>query len=127
MKKFCRALFSLALITREGLQAIDQGLPFQADVKSPRIEALRKRIRGGDKDAVKRFWSDIENQGTPLIEKLHDPDHVLVTFLYRSSSVQGVQLSAQLTTLRDDRSMNLHPLSGSDVWYKTFGFVVTCA
>ena len=96
-------------------------MPFRTDVKSPQIETLAKRVANGDSEAVARFWTEAKIHGTPLIEPVtRDPMHILLTFIYRSSTAKSVQLAAQLTTLRDDPSMVLTRLASSDVWYKTF-------
>jgi len=91
---------------------------------SPRIEALKKQIENGGPNAASKFWEEMKDRGTPLIEKIpNDPNHVLITFLYRAQTrTTGVVLLAQLYARdnRDDSLRVLTRLLDTDVWYKTY-------
>jgi enterochelin esterase family protein len=98
--------------------------PWREVAASPRVEALRKQIEGGETNAVGKFWEEMKIKGTPLIERIpNDPDHVLITFLYRSENpTSSVVLLAQLyvNNNRDDSVRVLTRLLNTDIWYKTY-------
>ena len=98
--------------------------PWREVDTSPRIEALKKQIESGGPNAASKFWGEMKDRGTPLIEKIpNDPNHVLLTFLYRAESpTRSVVLLAQLY-VRDNRDDSLRVLTrllDTDVWYKTY-------
>jgi enterochelin esterase family protein len=93
--------------------------PVGPDV-SPRIAALGKKVRSGDRGAVERFWKEVRKSGAPLIEPIPgEKRDSLVTFLWRGSGethnvvifdgVAGFDAKDRMVTL--DRT---------DVWYKTY-------
>jgi enterochelin esterase-like enzyme len=94
------------------------------DATSPRIETVRRQVKGAEKNAVTKFWDEMKVRGTPLIEQIpNDQQHVLVTFLYRAETpVKGVVLIAQLYVHnnRDDSLRVLSNLPETDIWYKTY-------
>lgn len=96
-------------------------LPWLEGMASPRIEQLRKQVEDGDASAVPRFWEEMKQQHTPLVEALPgDSGHVLVTFLYQATGpTRRVALVAPLSTDRATPLMNR--LGDSDLWYKTYG------
>ena len=53
---------------------------------SPRIRLLQRSIEAREPSAVTQFWKEIEQQGTPLIERIpDDQQHSLVTFRWKAS------------------------------------------
>jgi enterochelin esterase family protein len=92
---------------------------WRTDWISPRIAALTNEVKNGHVAAVEHFWQEMKARGTPLLEPLQDDaGHVLLTFLYRSSSGNRVVLTAQLATSREP--ILLKRLPDTDVWYKTY-------
>lgn len=88
---------------------------------SPRLATLKKQLDAGHPSALEDFWREITKQGTPLVEPIKgDNKNVLVTFLWRGTpETKNVLIFSQLNKM--DMSMNIMaPLSGSDVWYKTY-------
>jgi len=88
---------------------------------SPRIEAFRKEIEGGNRTASETFWQQFARDGAPLIESIPgDNERVLVTFLWRANQeIQNVVLIGAMTAeLFADNQMTHLP--GTDVWYKTY-------
>lgn len=52
---------------------------------SPWLAALVQQLDAGNRNVLNDFWQEVETEGTPLIEPIeNDPDHVLVTFLWRA-------------------------------------------
>jgi enterochelin esterase family protein len=99
--------------------------------ESPRIKQLAKEIAGDPREAVSRFWAEVQSRGAPLVEPLPAPaggrggaaatpaaEHVLVTFLWREMyetfNVEVVRAPYGPAAYR----LMTH-LSGTDVWYKT--------
>jgi enterochelin esterase family protein len=86
---------------------------------SPRIEELIRSARGGDRDAVTRFWTALSAGGAPLIE----PDgadtlSALVTFVWRSAG--PVHVGAILDFSQSALRMLLQRAPGTDVWFRTY-------
>jgi len=53
---------------------------------SPRIHLLQRSSEAGEPSAAKRFWEEMEQQGTLLIERVpDDQQYSLVTFLWRAA------------------------------------------
>ena len=112
-----RTRLLLALALRTTLRAATPA--WRTDWISPRIAGLINRAKGRDGAALEDFWQEIKALGTPLVEPVQeDAGHVLVTFLYRSSSANGVVLTAQLATSREP--ILLQRPAGTDVWYKIY-------
>lgn len=71
---------------------------------SPRLGALRRRLRAGDRAALDAFWQEVRAHGTPLVEPLRDDDrHALVTFLWQGADVQNT-----VSTLARPRPVDAH-------------------
>src|SRR6266487_3128199 len=52
---------------------------------SPRLAALRDRIKSGDREALDSFWKEINDRGGPIIEPAADNDReMLVTILWQA-------------------------------------------
>ena len=88
---------------------------------SPRIDALRKEVEGGNKEAVAKFWSEVEQHGAPLVEPV--PDNTtddLVTFLWRArgETHNVLILWAPYVSSRID-DFKMTRLGETDVWYRT--------
>jgi len=68
------------------------------DIQSSRLLRLQTDMRD-DASAVLRFWDEMAERGTPLIEPISGMDHqMLVTFLWRAGdAVEHVALICDLT------------------------------
>jgi enterochelin esterase family protein len=96
----------------------DEGVTESDDrFDSPRLAALAKELKGGNRAAVDRFWDDVQGRA-PLVEPIAgDPDRSWVTFVWRGDGqTRRVGLAggppaagpALLTRLAD-----------TDLWYRT--------
>ena len=92
----------------------DQYLSPDLPIISPTLSQTAQDIKGGVKDAEKKFWQLIESQGAPLVE-YQTPNKAIVTFLYRGN-VNNVRLlgapyggHAQMSQIK-----------GSDIWFRSF-------
>ena len=94
-------------------------LPEPADVlDSPRLGALAKELKDGNREALKKFWDDMQDKA-PLVEPVSgDARWSLVTFLWRGNDkTRRVGLMGGLPTTRGDKWLT--HLAETDVWYRT--------
>lgn len=88
---------------------------------SPRIRDLERQATSGDSEAVRHFWTQVKQQGTPLVEEIpNDPAHVLATFVRRETfEIHNVLVlwNPYATEHPDDYQMKR--LKDTDVWFKT--------
>jgi hypothetical protein len=80
------------------------------EIESPRLKQL------GDAAAVAKFWSQVEMEGTPVIEPLpDDPRNMLVTFVWRAhGETKGGMVQGQFC---GEANCFLKRLRDSDLWY----------
>jgi enterochelin esterase family protein len=84
---------------------------------SPRLAALRDRLKSGDRDALKKFWNEISESGTPIIEPATDSDReMLVTIIWRAKEETRNVFVFRL----GDVNKPMVRLLDTDLWYKTF-------
>lgn len=96
----------------------DYSLAIGGPPESPRIAALRRDLEAGDTGALKTFWREVNERGTPLIEPVpDDPRHYLVTFVWRGNedTKNVVVLSRFPSGAKTNRQMQRLPTT--DVWY----------
>src|SRR5215813_5281513 len=88
---------------------------------SPRLAALKKELASGNREALERFWQQVTQDGTPIVEPIEgDAQNVMMTFLWRAKEETRNVLVLSGPT-RGDMSRDLMSrLSDSDVWYKTY-------
>jgi enterochelin esterase-like enzyme len=87
---------------------------------NPRIQTLSEEVAAGKHGVLETFWQNVQQFGTPLIERTDDDSHALVTFLWRATEPgAGVKLIRGLTQRDDNRSALFH-LPHTDLWYRTF-------
>src|SRR5437763_11762971 len=84
---------------------------------SPRLAALRDRIKSGDREALDNFWKEISERGAPIVEELPGNDRKrLVTMLWR-----GTEEIRNVFVFRvGDVNKPMTRLIDTDLWYKTF-------
>ncbi|MGW7557174.1 enterochelin esterase domain-containing protein, partial [Streptomyces rimosus] len=95
-------------------------------VQSPLLRGLAEDVRAGRPGAEEEFWRRAEAAGTPLVEPDPDgdPDHVLVTFVWRDDPARpATDVLALLHTVtdRDRHAGDLTPhlmtrVDGTSVW-----------
>jgi hypothetical protein len=53
---------------------------------SPRLAALRDRLKAGARDALDKFWKEISERGAPIVESIRGNEReMLVTVLWRAT------------------------------------------
>ena len=89
---------------------------------SPRIRLLQRSIEAGEPSAATRFWREIEQWGTPLIERIpHDQQHSLVTFLWRAADdTRNVAVVGEVINGAEPAKNRMFRVQGSDVWHLSF-------
>lgn len=85
--------------------------------ESPRLRSLMAEIATNDSVAADRFWREIEESGTPLVEEIDgDPRHRAVTFLHRSAGdPRPVLLANKLTTPHAPETAFLKRIPATDI------------
>jgi enterochelin esterase-like enzyme len=84
---------------------------------SPRLAALRDRIKSGDREALDNFWKEISERGAPIVEEVPGNDReMLVTMLWRAK-----EETRNVFVFRvGDVNKPMVRLLDTDLWYKTF-------
>jgi len=86
---------------------------------SPRLSALRDRIKSGDREALGSFWKEINQRGAPIVEAIPGNDgDVLVTILWRATA----ETTNVFVFRVGEVNKPMVRLLDTDLWYKTFQF-----
>jgi enterochelin esterase-like enzyme len=94
----------------------------QAQV-SPRLAALEKDVSLHVTGAVENFWSEVQQQGTPIVESINDDNlNVLVTYLWRGRSDDGRVVVLGDGTPGDPTNNQLALIPGTNVWYRSYRY-----
>jgi hypothetical protein len=91
--------------------------------RSQRLAALETDLKGNQNaESLKAFWKDVENVGTPIVERIpNDQAEVLVTFVWRgSSSAKQVFIFPQIESTAATEKMKMNRLLDTNLWYKTY-------
>src|SRR6266545_3376468 len=84
---------------------------------SPRLAALRDRIKSGDREALDKFWKEISERGAPIVEEVPGNDRdVLVTIVWKAREETRNVFVFRL----GDVNKPMMRLLDTDLWYKTF-------
>lgn len=100
------------------------GAPLQPKPKapsgldSPRLIALARKLKAGNRGALKLFWEEVQGK-TPLVEPVPGDDQLRrVTFLWRGGAEAGeVRVDGQGPS--DSQDAPLQRLAHTDVWFLT--------
>ena len=90
-------------------------------IKSKAIIELEEKIQHGNNGALDEFWCEIENRGTPLIEKLEgDLEHDLVTFVYEAD--EEIENIVLMPPVGEDNLLEnkMQRLLETNLWYITY-------
>src|SRR5262245_41128482 len=101
---------------------ISERLQYVAPEKyqSPLMAALGKELQAGNKSAVEKFWQDIEQSGTPLVEPIEGDDkNFLVTFLWRATFETWNVLIVWRYGIDRPDDYKMRRFAKSNLWYKT--------
>jgi enterochelin esterase-like enzyme len=85
---------------------------------SPRLAALAKELKAGDRAALSRFWEELRGKA-PLIEPVADDPHSSwVTFAWRGDG-QTRRMNVQGGPASGDWANWMKRLGNTDLWYRT--------
>src|SRR2546423_6340690 len=90
---------------------------------SPRLMALERKVKAGNRAAIKQFWEGVQGKA-PLVEPVPDDDQLRVTFLWRGGAeASQVTLDGQIPP--DSQDSPLIRLANTDVWFLTLRLPAT--
>src|SRR2546423_4081263 len=91
---------------------------------SPRLMALERKVKAGNRAAIKQFWEGVQGKA-PLVEPVPDDDQLRrVTFLWRGGpEASQVTLDGQFPP--DSQDAPLTRLANTDVWFLTLRLPAT--
>lgn len=90
-------------------------------IKDSRITDLENKIKNGNKNALKLFWSSIEMYGTPLIESINgDNDNKLVTIIYKEDKHLDNVVLIPPVGMRKLENCILEKIENTDLWYISY-------
>jgi len=91
---------------------------------SPRLIALARKVKAGNRAALKLFWEEVQGK-TPLVEPVPGDDRLRrVTFLWRGGAeASEVTLDGNLPP--DSQDAPLERLANTDVWFLTLRLPAT--
>ena len=80
---------------------------------------LAAEVAAGRREALERFWAERKELGTPIYEPGGDPQHSLVTFVWRGEA--GTRnVVVNLDAVTDIAGLQLTRLAATDVWYRSY-------
>ena len=87
---------------------------------SPRLTALAREVKAGNREAVQRFWDDVKGK-IPLVETIAENDQLrLVTFLWRGGDeARDLDLRFVGFAPPELEQKPLSRLAETDVWFLT--------
>ncbi|HEX3145095.1 MAG TPA: alpha/beta hydrolase-fold protein, partial [Pyrinomonadaceae bacterium] len=91
---------------------------------SPRLTALERKLKAGNRAALKQFWEEVQGKA-PLVEPVPGDDQLRrVTFLWRGGAeASQVTLDGQFPP--DSQDTPLTRLANTDVWFLTLRLPAT--
>ena len=107
--------------------AQDTGKPSSdPSLSSKMISDLKSKLEKGDSTALDKFWDEINQKGTPLIEKIEgDTENCLVTFIYKGNKdtkniivlPETGAYSAENSGYLENKMENL---LNTNLWYRSY-------
>src|SRR2546430_4965353 len=85
---------------------------------SPRLTALERKVKAGNRAALKQFWEEVQGKA-PLVEPVPGDDQLRrVTFLWRGGA-EASEVTLEGPILPASQDASLLRLAGTDVWFLT--------
>ncbi len=85
---------------------------------SPRLIALARKVKAGNRAAIKEFWEEVQGK-IPLVEPVPGDDQLRrVTFLWRGGA-EASEVRLVSSILTDSQDTPLFRLANTDVWFLT--------
>ncbi|GAA3756931.1 enterochelin esterase [Salinactinospora qingdaonensis] len=95
----------------------------ERSIASPRVARVAAEVEAGNRDALDKFWQEVAESGSPLMEQVDDDDsQTLVTFLWRDpgDTENVVVLFFSAPSNGDFSEYQMENLPGTDLWYKSY-------
>ncbi len=91
-------------------------------LRSKKIIELEEKIQYGNNEALQEFWDMLEEQGTPIIEKIEgDQENDLVTFIYKADEEpENVVFLSPVVGMANLEDNKMERLLDSNLWYRTY-------
>lgn len=88
---------------------------------SQRIESLCEELKFDRVKALEKFWNEIRENGSPIIEKIEgDDENYLVTVVWKECEpVERMAVFGEMFGM-DSENTQLEKLEGTDLWYRTW-------
>ena len=93
----------------------------RAKIKNRKIIDLENMIKKGEKNALDKFWNDIELNGAPLIESIpENNEDCLVTIIYREKEKLKNVVLIPPVGMRKLENCILDKVEETDLWYISY-------
>lgn len=90
-------------------------------IESPKIIKLTEDIKRGHYDSIEKFYKEIINKGTPIVEDIKgDSNNVLVTFVYKADNEIKNVIAYGFGVGFDCNETQFTRLLDTDIWFKTY-------
>ena len=118
---FCGGL-SIAVGAGNVIPTIPHSQASQETLVSPRLAALQKELRAGNRAGLENFWQEVAKQGAPLVEPIEGESRfVWLTFLWRAKEeTRNVVVWSDLGNWQNLATMQMTRLADTDLWYRTY-------
>ncbi|MFX1494995.1 MAG: hypothetical protein ACFFBZ_11985, partial [Promethearchaeota archaeon] len=88
---------------------------------SPRLSRLQEDIKINKKEAVSKFWKEIEQIGTPIFEDIEgDNKHNIITFLVREEEEVENIICNHIFITKDIREGVLERIEDTNIYFKSY-------
>lgn len=88
---------------------------------SPTISRLQDEIKVNKKEAVSKFWKEIEKIETPLFEEIEgDDNYNLITFLVREDEEVENVVCFSIFVTEDIKEGLLEKIEDTNIFYKSY-------
>lgn len=88
-------------------------------IDSPRIRKLYEDIKISKEESLQAFWSEIVENGSPIIEKAEEDENYLVTLTWREDEhIDTLAVYGEMFDM-DSQETQLEKLVDTDLWYRT--------
>ncbi|MFX1306828.1 MAG: alpha/beta hydrolase [Promethearchaeota archaeon] len=90
-------------------------------IVSPMISRLREEIKINKKEAVSKFWEEIEKKGTPIFEEIEgDNKFNIITFLVREEELVENIFCFNLFVTEDIKKGLLERIEDTSIYFKSY-------
>ena len=88
---------------------------------SPMMSRLQEEIKFNKKEAVLKFWKEIEKQGTPIFEEIEgDNKYNIITFLVREDKETENIACFSIFTTEDIKEGLLEKIEDTNIYFKSY-------